>query len=139
MKLRISGTFILPPQLFSCLETGYLAVGRCSFGLRTRPTEKTNLRKNGLAPTRLTVFSTKQQGREENDTVNGLCRQLKVNAMDNLDSVSEYAALRQKLEYLNAGPEPDQAAIAHVISRLEQVQLQIKHEQMGIKGNNPNE
>ena len=46
-----------------------------------------------------------------------------------------------KLGNLNfsSAPAPDQAAIDRVIDELEQVQLRVKHEQTGIKGNNPNE
>ena len=39
----------------------------------------------------------------------------------------------------SSAPAPDQAAIDRVIDELEQVQLRVKHEQTGIKGNNPNE
>ncbi|MES2415960.1 MAG: hypothetical protein V4614_19360 [Pseudomonadota bacterium] len=55
------------------------------------------------------------------------------------DSVSEYAGLRQTLQRLQAAPVRDQGAIDRVIDELEQMQLRIKHEQTGIKGNNPNE
>lgn len=59
--------------------------------------------------------------------------------MKHHDATHEYTALREKLQRLQAEPEPDQAAISRVISQLEQVQLQVKFEQMGIAGNNPNE
>ena len=55
------------------------------------------------------------------------------------DATPQYTALREKLQHLQAEPEPDQAAISRVISQLEQVQLQVKFEQTGIVGNNPNE
>lgn len=55
------------------------------------------------------------------------------------DSTPEYAGLRETLQRLKAAPVPDQAAIDRVIDELEQVQLRIKNEQMGIKGNNPDE
>lgn len=55
------------------------------------------------------------------------------------DSTPEYAGLRETLQRLQAAPVPDQAAIDRVIDELEQVQLRIKNERTGIKGNNPNE
>ena len=55
------------------------------------------------------------------------------------DATPQYTALREKLQRLQAEPKPDQAAISRVISQLEQVQLQVKFEQTGIVGNNPNE
>ena len=55
------------------------------------------------------------------------------------DSTPEYVGLRETLQRLQAAPAPDQAAIDRVIDELEQVQLRIKNEQTGIKGNNPNE
>jgi hypothetical protein len=57
----------------------------------------------------------------------------------NADSTPEYVGLRETLQRLKAAPVPDQAAIDRVIDELEQVQLRIKNEQTGIKGNNPNE
>ncbi len=55
------------------------------------------------------------------------------------DSTPEYVGLRETLQRLKAAPVPDQSAIDRVIDELEQVQLRIKNEQTGIKGNNPNE
>jgi hypothetical protein len=55
------------------------------------------------------------------------------------DSTPEYRGLRETLQRLMAAPVPDGAAIDRVIDELEQVQLRIKNEQTGIKGNNPNE
>ena len=55
------------------------------------------------------------------------------------DSTPEYVGLRETLERLQAAPVPNQASIDRVIDELEQVQLSIKQEQTGIKGNNPNE
>ena len=55
------------------------------------------------------------------------------------DSTPEYVGLRQTLQRLQSAPIPDKAAIDRVIDELEQVQLRVKNEQTGIKGNNPNE
>ena len=55
------------------------------------------------------------------------------------DSTPEYIGLRQTLQRLQSAPIPDKAAIDRVIDELEQVQLRVKNEQTGIKGNNPNE
>ncbi|MES2508966.1 MAG: hypothetical protein V4625_03510 [Pseudomonadota bacterium] len=55
------------------------------------------------------------------------------------DSTPEYTGLRQTLVRLQAAPVPDQSAIDRVIDELEQVQLRIKNEQTGVRGNNPNE
>lgn len=57
----------------------------------------------------------------------------------NPDSTPEYIGLRATLQRLKSAPVPDQAAIDRVIDELGQVQLRIKNEQTGIKGNNPNE
>ena len=59
--------------------------------------------------------------------------------MATIDSTPEYVGLRETLQRLQSAPAPDQAAIDRVIDELEQVQLRIKNEQTGIKGNNPNE
>jgi hypothetical protein len=59
--------------------------------------------------------------------------------MKAVDSTPEYIGLRETLQRLESAPFPDQGAIDRVIDELEQVQLRIKNEQTGIKGNNPNE
>lgn len=59
--------------------------------------------------------------------------------MKTVDSTPEYIGLRETLQRLQAALVPDQGAIDRVIDELEQVQLRIKNEQTGIKGNNPNE
>ena len=55
------------------------------------------------------------------------------------DSTPEYVGLRETLERLQSAPVPNQGSIDRVIDELEQVQLRVKNEQTGIKGNNPNE
>lgn len=55
------------------------------------------------------------------------------------DSTPEYSRLRDILQRLQSAPTPDYQAISQVIEDLEQLQLRIKNEQTGIKGNNPNE
>lgn len=55
------------------------------------------------------------------------------------DSTPEYVGLRETLQRLQSAFVPDQSSIDRVIDELEQVQLRIKNEQTGIKGNNPNE
>lgn len=59
--------------------------------------------------------------------------------MKTIDSTPEYVGLRETLQRLQAATVPDESAIDRVIDELEQVQLRIKNEQTGIKGNNPNE
>jgi hypothetical protein len=59
--------------------------------------------------------------------------------MKTIDSTPEYIGLRETLQRLQSATVPDQGAIDRVIDELEQVQLRIKNEQTGIKGNNPNE
>ena len=59
--------------------------------------------------------------------------------MSTHDSTPEYVGLRETLQRLQSAPVPDQAAIDRVIDELEQVQLRVKNEQTGVKGNNPNE
>ncbi len=54
------------------------------------------------------------------------------------DSTPEYVGLRETLQRLQSASAPDQAAIDRVIGELEQVQLRVKNEKTGIKGNNPN-
>jgi hypothetical protein len=60
-------------------------------------------------------------------------------SMKRHDSTPEYFSLRDKLQRLHLAPVPDQVAIARVIDALAKVQLRVKYEQTGIKGNNPNE
>ena len=55
------------------------------------------------------------------------------------DSTPDYVRLRGLLVQLQSAPVPDYPAIDRVIDELEQVQLRVKNEQTGIKGNNPNE
>ena len=59
--------------------------------------------------------------------------------MTTYDSTPEYVGLRETLQRLQSAFVPDQSSIDRVIDELEQVQLRIKNEQTGIKGNNPNE
>ena len=57
--------------------------------------------------------------------------------MKKQDSTNEYSRLREMLQRLQSAPKPDHPTISRIIDELEQVQLRIKNEQMGIKGNNP--
>ena len=61
------------------------------------------------------------------------------NMQQHHDSTPEYSRLRDTLQRLQSAPIPDKQAISKVIDDLEQLQLRIKTEQTGIKGNNQNE
>lgn len=56
-----------------------------------------------------------------------------------IDSLAEYERLRLKLQDSHLAFVPDSVELDKAIRELEQIQRKMKAEQLGYKGNNPNE